>query len=84
MLKISGGDTELDKGMLDKLADPLLHLVRNAVDHGIEPPAVRLKAGKSAAGTLTLSAAYEAGTVLIRLSDDGAGINIAKIRRKSH
>ena len=83
MLKISGGDTELDKSMLDKLADPLLHLVRNAVDHGIESPAARLKAGKSAAGTLTLNAAYEAGTVLIRLSDDGAGIDIAKIREKA-
>lgn len=82
-LQFTGGETELDKGMLDKLADPLLHLVRNAVDHGIELPATRLNAGKNPMGLLTLSAAYEAGTVLIRLTDDGAGIDIAKVRAKA-
>lgn len=80
---IAGSETELDKGVLDKLIDPLVHLIRNAVDHGIEPPAERVKLGKNAVGTLTLSAAYEAGVVVLRLSDDGAGLNTDKIRLKA-
>lgn len=82
-LQIVGAETELDKGMLDKLTDPLLHLVRNAVDHGIETTAERLAQGKKAVGTLRLSAGYEAGAVLIRLADDGAGINVEKVRKKA-
>ena len=83
VLQIAGGETELDKGMLDRLAEPLLHLVRNAVDHGIETPEQRIKAGKNPVGQLRLQAAYEAGVVLIRLSDDGAGIAAEQVRNKA-
>ncbi|MBZ2173058.1 chemotaxis protein CheA [Nitratidesulfovibrio sp. SRB-5] len=75
-----GGETELDKTVIDHLRDPLLHLVRNAMDHGVEPAAVRLAAGKPAEAVLRLSAAHAGGEVLITVSDDGAGIDLDKLR----
>src|SRR5208283_4651388 len=66
-LKLEGGDVELDKTIIEGLSDPLTHMVRNAVDHGIEPPAVRLAAGKPAQGTVTLKASHQAGQVVIEM-----------------
>lgn len=78
-----GGDTELDRSMIEKLYDPLLHIVRNAVDHGIEPPAERLAIGKPAAGTITLRARHESGSVVIEVSDDGRGLDPERIRQRA-
>ncbi|HEX5357559.1 MAG TPA: chemotaxis protein CheA [Aquabacterium sp.] len=78
-LEIVGGETELDKAMVERIADPLMHLVRNALDHGLETPEQRLAAGKSRQGTLTLNACHEAGGILIRIIDDGRGIQRDKI-----
>ncbi|NHZ46839.1 chemotaxis protein CheA [Nitratidesulfovibrio liaohensis] len=75
-----GGETELDKTVIDHLRDPLLHLVRNAMDHGVEPADVRLAAGKPAEAVLRLSATHAGGEVLITVSDDGAGIDLDKLR----
>lgn len=80
---LEGSDTELDKSLVDKLADPLLHLVRNAIDHGIEPTSARLAAGKPEAGTLRLVARHDSGNVWIEISDDGNGLNIERIRQKA-
>lgn len=74
-LEISGRDTELDRTAVDALVEPLMHLVRNALDHGIESPEQRRAAGKTAAGTLTIAARHEGGEVLIAITDDGAGID---------
>ncbi|HKM14430.1 MAG TPA: chemotaxis protein CheW [Marinospirillum sp.] len=74
-LKLLGEDTELDKGLIEKLADPLTHLVRNSIDHGIETPEERLAAGKSEQGTITLSAGHQGGSILVEVVDDGAGLN---------
>jgi two-component system chemotaxis sensor kinase CheA len=82
-LELVGKETELDKTILEAIKDPLTHLVRNAVDHGIEPPAVRLAAGKPAEGTLRLRAFHESGLVNIEISDDGAGIPADKIAAKA-
>jgi two-component system chemotaxis sensor kinase CheA len=82
-LIIEGADTELDKTMVEKLSDPLMHIVRNAMDHGIEPKELRLYKGKPAQGQLKLSARHEAGSVVIEISDDGAGLNQEKIRQKA-
>jgi len=79
--EIRGREIELDRAMLDLLADPLLHLLRNAVDHGIEPPDEREKAGKPRVGTLRLEASQEREGVAIRVVDDGRGIDGARIRR---
>jgi two-component system, chemotaxis family, sensor kinase CheA len=76
---MEGRETELDKTILEAIKDPLTHLVRNAVDHGIEEPQVRVAAGKPAEGTLTLRAFHEGGQVNIEISDDGAGIDPARI-----
>ncbi len=73
-LQVSGGDTELDKSMVETIADPLMHLVRNSLDHGIEPPAEREAAGKPARGQLALHAYHEGGSVVIEVSDDGRGL----------
>jgi len=82
-LVLQGEDTRVDKAVIDELGEPLVHLIRNAVDHGIEPPAVRSARGKSATGTLLLSAAQESNQVVITLIDDGAGIDAASVRRKA-
>jgi two-component system chemotaxis sensor kinase CheA len=78
-LVVHGANTELDKGLIERIADPITHLVRNAIDHGIEPPAARRAAGKRAAGTITLSAAHRAGSVIIEVADDGRGLDRAHI-----
>lgn len=82
-LQIRGAETELDKTLLDKLADPLLHIVRNALDHGIEPVEARRAAGKPARGRLLLNAYHESGSVVLEISDDGRGLNAAKIRARA-
>lgn len=82
-LQISGADTELDKSVVEKIGDPLMHLVRNAMDHGLEPPAVRLAAGKSATGHLQLNAYHDSGNIIIEVKDDGAGINAEKVHQKA-
>jgi two-component system chemotaxis sensor kinase CheA len=81
-LKITGESTELDKRVIDELADPLVHMVRNAGDHGLESPDDREKAGKSRIGTISLGAAHSGDRVTITVSDDGRGINAERIRRK--
>lgn len=82
-LQISGGETELDKAVAEKLHEPLLHLVRNAIDHGIEMPSERLAHGKSAAGTVYLKAFHDSGNIVIRVGDDGQGINLENVARKA-
>lgn len=81
-LQIEGGDTELDKTMVEKLADPLMHLVRNAIDHGIEAPDVRVVAGKARCGTLTLAACHDSGSIVITVRDDGAGLSRERLLKK--
>ncbi|WP_217423368.1 chemotaxis protein CheA [Uliginosibacterium aquaticum] len=82
-LSISGAEAELDKSMIEKLADPLLHIVRNAIDHGIEPIEQRLEAGKPAEGRLSLNAFQDSGGIVIEVRDDGRGLNPARIRAKA-
>ncbi len=82
-LILEGEDTEIDRSILDKLEDPLIHLVRNAIDHGIEPPEERLKAGKSEEGTIKLSAFQEGDRIIIAIEDDGRGINVEKVKKKA-
>ena len=82
-LELVGGDTELDKSVVERIADPLMHLVRNALDHGLEPPAEREAAGKPAQGRLTLSAHHEAGSIVIRITDDGRGIRRQKVLKRA-
>ncbi len=80
---MEGADTELDKTILESIKDPLTHIVRNAVDHGIESPASRVAAGKPAEGTLHLRAFHEGGQVNIEICDDGGGINLDRVRAKA-
>lgn len=82
-LEIIGEHTELDKTVLEKIGDPLVHLVRNGLDHGVETPEERIAAGKSETGTLTLKASHEAGNIVIEITDDGKGINSDKILAKA-
>jgi len=82
-LRTVGEATELDKGLIEKITDPLTHLVRNSVDHGIELPAERIAAGKSAHGTLTLSARHEGGCIVIEVQDDGKGLDRGRIIAKA-
>jgi len=82
-LVISGAETELDKTVVEKIGDPLTHLVRNSMDHGIEPAEVRIAKGKSAKGTLKLNAFHDAGSIVIEVSDDGGGLNKEKILKKA-
>ena len=79
----TGEETELDKTMIERLADPLVHLIRNAVDHGLEDAEIRARSGKPAHGTVRLSAVYAGAEVAISVSDDGAGLNAERIRAKA-
>ncbi|MEE4363287.1 MAG: chemotaxis protein CheW [Desulfotignum sp.] len=81
-LIIEGEEVELDKTIIESIGDPLTHLVRNAVDHGIEKPGVRIAAGKQETGTLRITAYHEGGQVMIAIEDDGAGINIDRVKEK--
>lgn len=81
-LKTVGEGTELDKGLIEKITDPLTHLIRNSLDHGIELPEERVAAGKSPKGTITLRAFHQGGSIVIEVSDDGAGLNRKKIIEK--
>jgi two-component system, chemotaxis family, sensor kinase CheA len=78
-----GEDTELDKGLIERIADPLTHLVRNSLDHGIESPKARKAAGKPAKGKITLSATHQGGNIVIEVADDGAGLNRERILNKA-
>ena len=82
-IEMEGKETELDKTIIEAIKDPLTHLVRNSVDHGIELPEDRLKAGKDPTGRLILRAFHEGGQVNIEISDDGAGLNVERIRQKA-
>lgn len=81
--KITGSDVRLDKVILETISDPVLHLVRNAVDHGIENPGDRERVGKNPAGTLTIDCSGEGGTILIVISDDGRGVNYSQVRSRA-
>jgi two-component system chemotaxis sensor kinase CheA len=81
-LVISGAETDLDKTIVDEVGEPLMHLLRNNVDHGIEPPDEREKLGKPRAGTITLNAYHEGNQIIIEVADDGAGINLEKVRAR--
>jgi len=83
-LVLEGEQTEADKNIIESLADPLIHIVRNSLDHGLEPPEVRLAAGKPAIGKLTIRAAQEADRVTIEIVDDGKGIDPAEIKQKAY
>lgn len=83
VLEIHGAETELDRTIIDDIADPLMHLLRNAVDHGIEPAAERTRRGKPATGKITLRAYQTGNQVVIEVSDDGYGLDLAKIRSKA-
>jgi len=80
---LTGEETELDKGIIEKLSDPLIHSLRNAVDHGIETAGQRIAAGKSPKGSIGIAAYHEAGSVIIEIKDDGAGLNYEKILAKA-
>ena len=82
-LIIKGEDTELDRTVLDEITDPLIHLIRNAIDHGIEPPEERKKLGKSEVGKIILSARREKNYIVIEVEDDGRGVDIEKVRQKA-
>ena len=82
-LKISGADTDLDKAVVEKITDPLTHLVRNSIDHGIESTEARIAAGKPSIGTLQLNAYHDSGNIVIEVADDGGGINVEKVRQKA-
>ncbi|RZN44850.1 MULTISPECIES: chemotaxis protein CheA [unclassified Escherichia] len=83
-LTLWGGSAELDKSLIERIIDPLTHLVRNSLDHGIEPIDVRLANGKPATGSLTLSAEHHGGNIVIEVVDDGAGLNREKILARAH
>jgi two-component system chemotaxis sensor kinase CheA len=83
-LRTIGESTELDKGLIEKIADPLVHLVRNAIDHGLELPEARRASGKDETGTITLAASHQGGHIVIEVSDDGHGLNRAKILEKAY
>ncbi|MBL4638129.1 MAG: chemotaxis protein CheA [Proteobacteria bacterium] len=82
-LKLTGEQTELDKTVMEKIGDPLVHLVRNSLDHGLETPEVRIAAGKSETGKLDLNAYHQGGNIVIEIEDDGAGLNEEKIFNKA-
>jgi len=80
---VEGGDTELDKKIIEQIGDPLLHMIRNAVDHGIEPAEERLKNGKREQGTIRLFAFYDGGSVTVAVQDDGRGLSVEQLREKA-
>ncbi|TCZ87933.1 chemotaxis protein CheA [Lysobacter sp. N42] len=82
-LKTLGEGTELDKGVIEKIVDPLVHLVRNSIDHGLEPPEERRRAGKDETGTITLAAMHQGGHIVIEVTDDGRGLNRERIVGKA-
>ncbi len=82
-LEIGGAETELDKAVVEKIGDPLMHLVRNAMDHGIEPAAARVAAGKPAKGSLRLNAYHDSGSIVIEVADDGGGLKKERILKKA-
>ncbi len=82
-LAMDGADTELDKTVIDQLSDPLMHLIRNSMDHGVESPEVRAERGKSPTATIHLSARHSGASVLIGVSDDGGGINIEAVHQRA-
>ena len=82
-LIINGGETEVDKSVIEQIGDPLMHLVRNSIDHGIESAQLRAERGKPARGRLTLNALHESGSIVIEVSDDGGGLNREKILEKA-
>ncbi len=82
-LKISGGDTELDKTVVEKISDPLMHLIRNALDHGVETPDVRVAQGKPETATVNLDAYHDSGSIVIKISDDGYGLDPEKLVAKA-
>ena len=82
-LEMHGGDTELDRQVLEGIRDPLTHMVRNSVDHGLESPSDRIAAGKPPTGTIRLSAHHEGGHIIVSVADDGRGLNTARIRAKA-
>ena len=82
-LEMSGETTEVDRSIIERLGDPLTHIIRNSVDHGIEAPADRLAAGKNEEGTIRLSAEHRGGKIVIAVSDDGAGINSERVLKKA-
>jgi two-component system chemotaxis sensor kinase CheA len=82
-LVTEGENTEVDKTVIDKIAEPLTHMIRNAVDHGLETPEKRTEAGKSAEGVLRLSAKHRSGRIVIEIADDGAGINRERVKAKA-
>jgi two-component system chemotaxis sensor kinase CheA len=82
-LILEGEGTRIDKAIIDEIGEPLVHMIRNSVDHGIEPPEVRVARGKTPTGTILLSATQESNHVLITIMDDGAGIDAAEVRRKA-
>lgn len=82
-LEIEGAETELDRSMVEKLNDPLMHIVRNAMDHGIEAIAVRQSRGKPDSGTIKLTARHDAGNIVIGIHDDGGGLDVERIRKKA-
>lgn len=82
-LVVEGDDTEVDRTVIEEIGDPLMHMVRNAADHGIEAPAARAVAGKPTAGTITLRAHHQGGFVVIEIADDGGGLDPARLRAKA-
>ena len=82
-LEVIGEDIEIDKSILDLVGDPLVHIIRNAVDHGVESPELRKKAGKDEAGTITLKACHESGRLVFYIVDDGGGINAERVKEKA-
>lgn len=82
-LIIEGGDTELDKTIVEKISDPIMHIIRNSADHGIGSPDERLRSGKNPSGTIRLNAYHETGSIVVEISDDGEGLNSAKILAKA-
>ena len=82
-LELAGEETEIDRGLVDALSDPLTHLIRNAVDHGIEFPEERVRLGKPARGRLSVSARQQGGTIVVEIADDGRGIDLSRVRQKA-